>query len=369
MAAIRLPTDTTLAVLAVVGIVAGLFLLARGFSGFLAGRRVSGTSTSRISALAVGEVLVSGAAEPVELTLVSPLQSAPCLYYRARVRESSDGDGRDLFAEERAVGFRVRDASGTVRVFPRGARFDVPNCYDESSGSWDGDPPGLLPRTGSAFGPGPDRESQIAALLTVRDPGHDPWARASSSGGAMVLGLGSRLGASTGRRHYQEARIEPGDLVTVIGQVLPFSELDDPASANLDDGSTDPTTDPEIAADLAAARSSGMLADTPAEAWGNAAIEGFGIGRPVRQPVLDPAATPPPPPDPSIAARAAAAFEIAAGDLVIAASDQVPLIVSIGAPAETIARSQLRFVVGLLGAVLAIASGMALALVLDGTIR
>jgi hypothetical protein len=370
MAAIRLPTDTTFAVLAAAGIVAGLFLLARGFAGFAAGRRIGGTSTSRISALAVGEVLVSGAAEAVELTLVSPLQSAPCLYYRARVRESSDGDGRDLFAEERAVGFRVRDTSGAVRVFPRGARFDVPNCFDQSSGSWDGDPPGLLPRTGSAFGPGPDRESQIAALLTVRDPGGDPWARASSPGGAMVLGFdGSRLGAATGRRHYQEARIEPGDVVTVIGQVLPFGDLGDPASANLVHGSTDPATDPEIAADLAEARSAGLLADSPAKAWGNAAIEGFGIGRPVRQPLLDPAATPPPPPDPSVAARAAAAFEIAAGDLVVAASDQVPLIVSIGAPAETIARHQLQFVVGLLGAVLAIGSAMALALVLDGSIR
>jgi len=132
---------------------------------------------------------VSGTAEPLELTLVSPLQSAPCLYYRARVRESNDGDGRDAFAEERAVGFRVRDPSGAVRVFPRGARFDVPNCFDESIGVWGGDPPGLLPRTGSAFGPGPDRDSQIAALLTVRDPGRDPWHRSTTPAGPIVLGF------------------------------------------------------------------------------------------------------------------------------------------------------------------------------------
>jgi hypothetical protein len=366
---IHLPTDLTLTVLAAAGVVVGLIVLVRGFGDYRAAHRISGTSTSRISALAIGEVLVSGAAEPLELTLVSPLQSAPCLYYRARVREASDGDGRDLFAEERAVGFRVRDASGAVRVFPRGARFDVPNVFDAASGAWDGDPPGLLPRTGSAFGPGPDRDSQIAALLTVRDPGVDPWHR-RTPGAPTVLGYGSSvLGAASGRRHYQEARIDPGEVVTVIGQVLPFSELDDPASANIVEGSADLASDPEIAADLAEAREAGILADSPAEAWGNAAIEGFGIGHPVRSPVIDPAATPPPPPDPAIAARAAARFEIAPGDLVIAASDQVQLIVSLGAPATAAARHQVQFVIGLLGAVLSIGSAMALALVLDGTIR
>jgi hypothetical protein len=369
MFSVELPTGTTLEVLAAIGVIAGLVILVRGMAAYRAGGRIGGTSTSRISALAVGEVLVSGAAEPIELTLVSPLQSAPCLYYRARVREASDGDGRDLFAEERAVGFRIRDASGAVRIFPRGARFDVPNRFDEAGGTWDGDPPGLMPRSGSAFGPGPDRESQVAALLTVRDPGGNPWPRAQAPVATALGGGFGVLGARGGRRHYEEARIEAGEIVTVIGQVLPFGQLDDPASANLVDGSADLATDPEIAADLAEARDAGLLADTPAEAWGNAAIEGFGIGRPVRAPDLDPAATPPPPPEPSVAARAEAAFEIGPDDLVIAASDQVPLVVSLGAPAVAVARSQARFAVGLLGAVLAIGSAMAFALVMDGTIH
>jgi hypothetical protein len=371
MLAVRLPSNMTLAMIAGAGVVLGLGLLVRGFVGYRAASRISGTSTSRISALAVGEVLVSGAAEPVELTLVSPLQSAPSLYYRARVREVGEGDGRDLFAEERAVGFRVRDATGTVRVFPRGARFDVPNCYDESGGAWDGDPPGLLPRTGSAFAPGPDRKSQIAMLLTVRDASRGAWARPVTGGLPRVLGYSaaSILGTSGWRRHYQEARIQPGDMVTVIGQVLPFHDLDDPAGANLVDGSIDPAFDPEIASDLAEAREAGILLNSPAEAWGNAAIEGFGIGRPVQAPVLDPAANAPLPPDPTIAARAKAAFEIDDNDLVIAASDQVPLILALGAPAAAAARHQLQFVVGLLGAVLAIGSAMVAALVLDGTIR
>ncbi|HEV7809511.1 MAG TPA: hypothetical protein VGO64_02840, partial [Candidatus Limnocylindrales bacterium] len=138
-----------LAVLAA-GVVAGLVLLARGFGGYRAAGRIGGTAPSRISSIALGEVLVTGVAEPIELTLVSPLQSAPCVYYRSRVAETGDTE-HEVFGEERAVGFRVRDPSGTVRVFPGRAGFDVPARFDERAGHWGGDPPGLLARTGSAF--------------------------------------------------------------------------------------------------------------------------------------------------------------------------------------------------------------------------
>ena len=175
-------------------------------------------------------------------------------------------------------------ATGPVRsgCSPAGARFDVPDRFDEHSGRWDGDPPGLEPRMGSAFGPGLDRESQIAALLTVRDPSAIRGRR-PSAGGNVLFGEGlERLAIAGSNRHYTEARIEAGDVVTVVGRVLPFSELSDPTTANLLDVSMVSATDPEVAADLAAARAAGQLAATPDEAWGNAAIEGFGIGRPVR---------------------------------------------------------------------------------------
>jgi hypothetical protein len=64
----------------------------------------------------------------------------------------------------------------------------------------------------------------------------------------------------------------------------------------------------------------------------------------------------------------AATFEIGPRDLVIAASPQAPLTISLGAPVETVTRHQVQFLLGLLGAVLAIGSAMVLALVIDGTI-
>ena len=68
-------------------------LLVRGFGGYREAARISDTSPSRISSIAVGEVLVSGVVEPAELTLVSPLQSAPCVFYRSRIDETGDDDG------------------------------------------------------------------------------------------------------------------------------------------------------------------------------------------------------------------------------------------------------------------------------------
>jgi hypothetical protein len=355
-----LPPDLTFAGFAAVGIAVGLVLLVRGFLDYRAAGLISGTSVSRIASLAVGEVLVSGTAEPIELTLVSPLQSVPCIYYRARITESSNDESRDVFKEDRAVGFRVRDASGAVRVFPGGARFDVPDRYDESSSAWAASPTGLQPRTGPVFAPGPeDRDAQIAALLTVRQP--DNWSLLDRSG--LPLSTTNR------RSHYREARIEAGDIVTVVGRVLPFADLEDPTGANLVDGTGLDGADPEIAADLADARAAGLLAATPEDAWGNAAIEGFGIGRPVRAPHLDPAANPPPPPDPGLAARADAAFEIAPDALILATSEEVPMLISLGAPTQVALRADRQFVLGLVGGALAIASAMALAIMIQGGIR
>ena len=101
-----------------------------------------------------------------------------------------------------------------------------------------------------------------------------------------------------------KTRLEPGDAVTIIGRAIPFSELSDPAGADIANGSGDSPDDPEVAADLAAARAAGTLADDPAQAWGNAAIPGFGIGRPVAEPEIDPAADRLPLASPDEAARA-----------------------------------------------------------------
>ncbi len=154
------------------------------------------------------------------------------------------------------------------------------------------DPPGLNLNAGASLRPAvDDREAQIAALLTVRVPVD----RADGQpGGAPSLfsaqvAAGGLAMAGPRRRDYEERRLEPGDTITIVGSALPFGDLDDPATADR----FDPTLaldDPEVAMNLAEARAAGILEATAEEAWGNAAIPGFGIGRPARAPELDPGA-------------------------------------------------------------------------------
>jgi hypothetical protein len=147
---------------------------------------------------------------------------------------------------------------------------------------------------------------------------------------------------------------------------VPFGDLPDPVSANLGEAFGVDDDDPEIAADLAVARATGALAADAATAWGNAAIPGFGIGRPASQPRIDPAATPLPIAGPAEAARASQTFDIAPETLVLAAADDVPLLIAHGTPGAVAQRGQTQLLVGLLGAIVAIASAVALAVLVEG---
>jgi hypothetical protein len=345
-----------LAIFAGVGIVAGLVLLVRGLAGYRTQLRVADIASSAVDSIAAGEVRVSGTIEPAELTLVSLLQSRDCVYYRSSVGDP--GEYRQTtpdLTEERSVGFRVRDDSGSLRVFPRAARFDAPLCFEGETGSLGDEPVGLdLRRGGATRAMERDLETQAAELLRVRGPYE--W--------SLLGGVGDRHG----RRQYHEWRLEPGDAVTVVGWAVPFGDLADPVAANLGDGFDTTVDDPEVAADLAEARAAGILAGDAASAWGNAAIPGFGIGRPASEPSIDPAATRLPLATAEERARIQHTFEIAPETLVLAASDEVPLLIAYGTPGAVVERGQTQLIVGLLGAVVAIASAMVLAVTINGGI-
>lgn len=350
--------DPSLAAGAVIGMAAGLSLLVRGMGGYRTATRISDMSTSPIDSLAAGEVRVAGTVETADVTLISPLQSQPCVYYRASIR--GDDDLSNVVAdldEERAVGFLVRDAEGaTIRVFPRGARWDAPVRFDARTGAFGEEPIGLDRRTGPAVAAeAADHAAAVAALLTVHQPEPDE---------RHPLLRDERRGA----RRYQEARLSPGDPVTVVGRAMPFGDLADPTEADVATGGEVAADDPEVAADLAQAREAGLLADDPQAAWGNAAIPGFGIGRPTRAPELDPAAARLPLAPTEDAERAERRFTIAPETLVLAAGVDVPLLVAYGVPGVAAQRQQGRFALGLFGAVLAIVSAMAFAMMLSGGI-
>jgi hypothetical protein len=323
---VPLALDAQLAAIPVIGLIAGLALLGRGLMAYRMATRFGDTSSSAIRSIAAGEVRVGGTIEAAELTLTSPIQGRPCVYYRARIHESGDRNERTVFEEERAAGFRIRDGSGDLRVFPRGARFDVATRYREGTGLLGDEPAGIDLRQGL----------------------FDPSAR---------------------RRTYEEARLEVGDVVTAIGTVLPFELLPDPVGADEHGGAGISSTDPEVAADLAEARAAGILAADPAAAWGNAAIAGFGIGAPVRRPALDPAADQLPIASEAAAAAAQRTFDIAPDAFVLAAGPDSPLLIAAGSPGAIEARGHERVLLGLGGALLAIGSAVGLAIVLGNGAR
>jgi hypothetical protein len=313
------------------GLLIGLGALWRGFRAQRTGARVEGLGTSAIATLAAGEVRVSGVVEGAGATLISPILARVCVYYDAHIRAAVEDTG-DSWSDTRAVSFFVRDATGAIRVLPRAARWDMPLDVDDSSG--------MTRPLGAAPG-GPAGGNDFDALAI--------------------------LGASHERTpaRMTEALLEPGDPVTVIGIALPYRDLIDPASADafvvVDD------RDVEVEGDLAEARAAGLLADSPEEAWGNAAIPGFGIGAPIRSPELDPdlvalghVAPSGAPPSAALDPR----FVIPDDALVLASTD-VPLLIAGGVPGEVATRNADTFLLGLLGAVLAIGSAIVLAIALS----
>jgi hypothetical protein len=339
-----------MALYAAIGIAAGLFLLWRGFGGYRTALRISDIATSRIASVAAGEVRITGVVEPAEMLLTSTLQSAPCVYYRSTVKDTSGDSDTTIHDEVRWIGFRVRDDSGDLRVFPGNARWDVPARYEAKSSRSEGSAAGLRLRAGSPYQLAQrDRESLIADLLTPDRP----------------LDANSRLYDTSGDRSYAEAWIEPGDTITIVGRAMPFGQLSDPSEADTGGGEVLSASDSEVAMDIAEAREAGVLVGDPALAWGNAAIPGFGIGTPVREPALDPAATRPSLARPEEATRIARTFDIAPEQLVVAAGPEMALLVASGSPAAAAARQSNAFLIGLLGAVLAIGSAIVLAFVIS----
>lgn len=211
------------------GFVGGLALFVRGLVAYRRDRLVSSVATSSIEAIAGGEVRVSGTVVIDGSALVSPIQSKPSVWYRSKIEDTSENGGV-LLDEERAQHFFVDDGSTRIRVVPRGARWEVRVDYDETTSLMGDEPIGVERRIGPSYTTvanddptamsNPQRDAAIAALLTVR-PAAEPavaesWG-ATGSGLATSFGLGP---TSTGRR-YREARLEPGDTVTIIGQALP----------------------------------------------------------------------------------------------------------------------------------------------------
>jgi len=345
--------------LPLLGIAGGLTAFARGILAYRTAAQVSSIAGSSTASMAVGEVSLTGTVEPGPTTLVSRLQSAPCVYYRSRIMRHRGNDTDTVLDEERSVSFQLRDQAGAAVVFPVGARWSVAPRFTGGTDAWGDPPPDLDLNAGAAMAVTPqDREAQIAALLTVHDP---RTGMAVTEGTDDGVGLSDLMGsgAVAERMEYREERVEPGDTITAIGAAVPYGELPDLAAAQWGEAGS-PLNDPEIAADIAEALANGVLRPTAGDAWGNAAVPGFGIGQPRPSPGREAGATAAPGDDDRFA------YGLDPGDLVVASIAGRPLAIYEGTPTQAAGGYEARFWIGLGGAVLAVGSATVLLLQLGG---
>ena len=291
------------------------------------------------------------------MTLVSLLQSVPCVYYRSTIGNGGDRRTPDSgYAEERSIGFRVRDATGSMRVFPRGARFDAPVRFDGETGMA-GRRAARSRHPAHGVDPAGRDRSRAGGGRAAHGPA-SPTARARSRGCA--------IGAAAGP--YHESRLEPGDPVTIIGRALPFADLADPARGRpRDRRRTSPPTTRGRGGPRRGARRRARWPTTRPRPGATPRSRASGSGGRSRRRSSIRARTP---------CRIASADEAARDrrgpsrsrrtTLVLAASDEVPLLIAYGIPGAVVERGQTQFLVGLLGAVLAIASAMVFAIDLSG---
>ena len=119
---------------------------------------------------------------------------------------------------------------------------------------------------------------------------------------------------------------------------------------------------------LSAAREAGTLADSPEEAWGNAAIPGFGIGQPTRPPELDPDARPAPVASATAHAAAVELHDVPADELVLARVPGGTLAIYRGGAQAATRQHDSAFLLGLVGAVMTVCCTLALAAMLTGSL-
>jgi hypothetical protein len=353
----------------VAGLVGGLVLFVRGLVAYRRDRLISSVASSSLDGIAAGEVRVTGVVEPIDQTLISPLQSQPCVWYRARVETTGD-NSRILYDEEKSQEFRISNETGQIRVVPRGARWELGTIFDERTSFTGAEPAGLQRRTGAAYAAfrerDPDemtdieRQSAAQALLTVQRPTAsvaDDW---EQSAGAFGINVGNQ-----GSRRYREARLEPGQTVTILGQAWPWGDVHE----GLLKWNPSSNIEADIAGDLAHARATGTLAASPEEAWGNAAIPGFGIGTPTEQPELDDRAHQPDVPDDDVAHEdALEKYDIPDEELVLSRGFKGGMAIYAGLAKEATQHHDFAFLVGVIGAVMAVLCALGLGAIITGTL-
>jgi E3 ubiquitin ligase len=126
-----------LGLLALVGIYSGVYLFFRGFRMLQHKRLILNTPLSKIRSASMGLVEVSGMAAGPQ-TIPAGITGQPCYYYRATAWQQVESRGQQgwekVVDESVGVPFFVDDGTGSMLVYPQGAKLDVHRNFREEYG-------------------------------------------------------------------------------------------------------------------------------------------------------------------------------------------------------------------------------------------
>jgi hypothetical protein len=169
-------------ILSVVGIV--LFIV--GLFNFKRKHFIETIPTSKIRSIAMGLVEIYGEVVPMNNTMKSPFTFLPCVYYKYRVEELRSSGKSTYWATIKEGSecslFYLRDETGSVMVYPKGAEIDIPvdNTFRSGTGR---DPP-----------------AGVQQFLINNNLSHEGW----------LFGFNKTM-------RYNEWFIAPGDHLYILG--------------------------------------------------------------------------------------------------------------------------------------------------------
>lgn len=122
--------NVELAVSASVALAAGPWFFHRGFRTLRARRLITDTPTAYIRSMAMGLVELNGMVEP-RSQVFAPFSGKPCAYWQVDIAARHRRGWTVIHRNHSGNPFYLRDATGVVMVYPRGAELRIPFGTEE----------------------------------------------------------------------------------------------------------------------------------------------------------------------------------------------------------------------------------------------
>ena len=113
----------------VIGFFVGLFFIYSGAQQYLFLQKIKNTPTSKVEAVAIGLIELSGKAL-CQQDMASPITKNKCIYWKLQgeyYQSGKHGGWRNIYNDSSTNTFYLKDETGKILVDPNGAQVDIPS--------------------------------------------------------------------------------------------------------------------------------------------------------------------------------------------------------------------------------------------------